>query len=495
MSRSDERRMIGKYEIVGQLARGGMADVYLARTTGLAGFERLVVVKRLKTELGGDTEQVQAFLDEARIAAALRHANIVQVHDVGVADAVPFLAMELLEGQDCGSILERLRKDGQAVPTRQALAIAVGVCAGIHAAHETVGPDGQPMELIHRDISPENVFVTYDGGVKVIDFGVARATGRLSETRFGLVKGKPSYMSPEQARCHALDRRSDVYAIGVLLYELTTGRVPFVAPNEYELLRAVAEAAVPPPSQVATSYPAELERIVMKALARDREARYPTARELQRDLGAYASSARLQASSYELGAWVTRLFGQERSALNQARADGVLAEHVVAVATGQIAPSPRRTRAEALGPAPSPGARRARLIVGAGVTLGLLVAITLWRRTGGGPVETQVPAAAAPGPAGESPAEPTPAWPASGGTRPTAADPAPDAAGAVVASPGARLEPHPKSRPARRHSPKRIPSRATSETPERTRSKPAHAPASSPAPSPAAIDPDGLLPR
>jgi serine/threonine protein kinase len=323
-----------KYTLLGQIAKGGMADVFLARADGLGGFERLLVIKRILPELARDTEFVRMFLDEARIAATLHHSHIVQVYDVDMAEGYVFYAMEHLHGKDTATMLERSSKRAQRIPIGNAIAIVTAVAAGLHYAHEQWGSDGRPLDIVHRDVAPNNVIVTYDGNVKLIDFGIARAANNLSRTRFGLFKGKLPYASPEQARCEPVDRRTDVFSLGVLLYELTTGQPLFEADTDYELLRLVSEAMVVRPRLRDKAYPRELEAIVLKALARDRDDRYPTTQALQRDLEVFARQRQLDLTAMSLARLMERLFAEELQQWQRAQHAGLtLEQHIITVTT------------------------------------------------------------------------------------------------------------------------------------------------------------------
>src|SRR5688572_2729145 len=271
-----------RYEIVCRLAGGGMSDLYLARATGLAGFERLVAIKRLSRQLATKAAAVQALYDEARIAATLSHPNVVQVTDVEIVDGQVSIVMEFLHGHDVAQLLHRLAAADERLSLDQAIAFGLAVCAGLHHAHERVGLDGRPLEIVHRDVSPHNVFVTYDGAVKVVDFGIARAATRRNHTQDGVIKGKPGYIAPEQLRGKAVDRRTDVWATGVLLYEMTTGARPYGDASAVidELLAVVTRDPPPPSSQIA-GYPPDLEAIVMRAMARDAADRHPSAEALR----------------------------------------------------------------------------------------------------------------------------------------------------------------------------------------------------------------------
>ena len=276
---------LGRYRLLRKLAVGGMAEIYLARVSGPGGFEKNVVVKRILPQLAESDEFFAMFLDEARIAAMLQHANLVHIYDAGQADDEFFIAMEHLDGADLHTVHRVLSErgpgadNGQAIPLQHAIFIVNSVAAGLHYAHEKLGLDGQPLHIVHRDVTPQNVFLTREGGIKLVDFGVAKAANRVSSTTFGTLKGKLPYMSPEQCRAELVDRRSDIYSLGVLLYELTCGRRPHEGRTEYELLREIVEGVVRPPSLSVPDYPAELEAIAMRALSRDAQNRFQTARD------------------------------------------------------------------------------------------------------------------------------------------------------------------------------------------------------------------------
>lgn len=305
---------IGRYEIIGRLAVGGMAELYLARVTGLEGFRKLVVLKRILPERAANKEFVRMFLDEARLAALLQHPNIAQVYDIGSVDGHYFFTMEYVHGESLQKVLAASRFAGRDVPLDQAIAIGAGIAAGLHHAHEKTDPEGRPLGIVHRDVSPSNVLVTYEGGVKVVDFGVAKAAERQAKTRAGTLKGKVAYMSPEQCRGEHIDRRSDVFSIGIVLYELTTGVRPFQGENEFTVLQHITARDPPPPSAVRPGYPAALEKIVLRSLRRDPEERYPTAQALQVDLEAFAREQKLLVSSVALASFMEQLFGKKRDA-------------------------------------------------------------------------------------------------------------------------------------------------------------------------------------
>jgi eukaryotic-like serine/threonine-protein kinase len=275
---------IGRYEVAGRLATGGMAELFLARQTGPSGFERPVVIKRVLPHLARERDFRDMFLDEARLVVQIRHPNVVQVQELGDDGGDLFLVMEYLEGESLSSLAKRLTAAGERLPDRVALHVVAEACAGLHAAHELRSGD-RHLGLVHRDVSPHNLFVLYSGQIKVIDFGIAKAADRSSKTQTGTVKGKFAYMAPEQVRAEEVDRRADVFSLGVVLHELLTGKPLFARPHDFLMMQAVCLEPIPPPSAT-REVPAEVERVVMKALARDPSERYESALALRRDLSA-----------------------------------------------------------------------------------------------------------------------------------------------------------------------------------------------------------------
>jgi serine/threonine protein kinase len=303
---------MGRYQIVERLAEGGMADVLLARTVGIEGFERHVVIKRIRADQARDIRYVTMFLDEARLAASLHHANIVQVNDIGQEDGDYFFAMEYVHGEDARHILKRSAEIERSVPLEHVLAIVIGAAAGLHHAHEQIRPDGNSLGIVHRDVSPANILIGYDGGVKVVDFGIAKAAHQHEETQSGLLKGKVAYMSPEQCNNERVDRRSDVFALGIVLHELVTVRPLFMRENDFLTMSAIVHDRVPPPSQIKPGVPAELDAIVVKALARNPADRYQTADEMRRALELFAERAGVRTSTTALSDYMKQLFGERR---------------------------------------------------------------------------------------------------------------------------------------------------------------------------------------
>ncbi|WP_437483651.1 protein kinase [Sorangium sp. So ce1014] len=322
---------LGRYRLLKKIGMGGMAEIWVASVAGISGVKKICVVKRILPHLIDSPEFVRMFLDEARIAATLDHPNLVQMYDIEEVDGVPVIAMEYLHGEDLRTVKKSLRSANRRMPFEHAITIAAGVAAGLHYAHEKVGFDGRPLDIVHRDVSPHNVFVTYDGAVKILDFGIAKAANRVNETRDGALKGKVPYMSPEQCTSEQLDRRSDIYSVGILLYEMSTGSRLFRrGVTEFELMRAIVEDPVLPPIEVCSDYPPELQRIVLKCLERDREKRYATARDLQIDLEAFAREERLATSSLALSSFMAELFGQRVEAWRGAlSSEADLLSHIV----------------------------------------------------------------------------------------------------------------------------------------------------------------------
>jgi serine/threonine-protein kinase len=261
-----------------------MAEIYLARMAGSDGFSKLVVVKRLLADLAKDKEYVQMFLDEARINARLNHSNIVQVLELGEVDGQYFIAMEYVSGLSIAQIGKLATQRLGEVPQNIACGILLQACAGLHHAHETKLSDSDELGIIHRDVSPQNLLLTYEGFVKVVDFGIAKAEGRETRTQAGMVKGKFSYMSPEQCTGQKIDRRTDIFALGVILFELCTSRRLFKRATPIETYEAIQKGDIPDPCSVSPTVPRQVADVILKALARNKDERYPTAEAMQEAL-------------------------------------------------------------------------------------------------------------------------------------------------------------------------------------------------------------------
>ncbi|MEO8841750.1 MAG: protein kinase [Kofleriaceae bacterium] len=305
---------LGRYTILRHLASGGMADVLLGRADGadaqVAEFEH-VVVKRIKSEHAKDKRFIRMFLDEARRAATLHHQNVVQVHDIGEIDGEYFFAMEYLHGEDLRKLLGAVSKLRTHVPLANVIAIISAAATGLHYAHERRGDDNKKLEIVHRDVSPSNIIVGYDGSVKLVDFGIAKAKLRAADSRSGS-KGKVSYMSPEQCKgSSAIDRRSDVYSLGVVLYELATTARLFKAENDFLVMDAIVNGKVLLPRVKRPDLPNDLSQIIMRALSVDPARRYQTADELRVALEQCAADAGLEVSTSALASHMRKLFGDK----------------------------------------------------------------------------------------------------------------------------------------------------------------------------------------
>jgi serine/threonine-protein kinase len=303
---------IGRYEVLSHLATGGMAQIYLARQTGLGSFERHVVLKTILRERATDQRFVTMFLDEAKLAATLNHQNVAQVYEVDQADGAYFMAMEYVHGENTRAILETTIRRGWTIPLELAVMIISGAAAGLHHAHERRGKNGQPLNIVHRDVSPANIMVGYDGSVKVLDFGIAKAEERATKTIGGTIKGKYGYMSPEQCKGKPIDRRSDIFALGIVLYELTTLRRAFKGNDDFETMKRIVAGDLVLPTMMVPGFPRELEAIILTALANDPGARFQTAQELIEALDAFTVRAKLTGSNTAMGRFMLQLFGTKK---------------------------------------------------------------------------------------------------------------------------------------------------------------------------------------
>ena len=286
----------GKYRLVKRIATGGMAEIFLAHERARGEGEPLVI-KRILPHLGKSGDFVSMFLDEARIAAQLTHPNIVGIRDIGQIDGAYFLAMEYVHGEDIRRIYNRAYKLQRSLPLSHSIRVIADAALGLGYAHKLCDFTGRPLGMVHRDVSPQNILVTYDGDAKVVDFGIAKAANKVAQTRAGVLKGKYSYMSPEQALGDAIDHRTDIFALGIILYETTTGTRLFKRHNELATLQAIIKCEFAPPSEVLPNYPLELEQVLLRALTRRPEDRYQDAEEL---------SAALYDFLHESGLYVER---------------------------------------------------------------------------------------------------------------------------------------------------------------------------------------------
>ena len=307
------RRYIGRYEVIYPIAHGGMASVYACRLTGLAGFQRLLAIKIIHPHLSSEKEFIEMFLDEARLSAGIHHPNVGEVLEVGEDNGTYYMVCELILGQDLNTLLRRAAKVGVPVSLELSARIVSLAAVAVHAAHELKSPTGESMNIVHRDISPRNILLTYDGFVKLIDFGVAYARNKISHTDSGTLKGKVRYMSPEQVKSLPVDRRSDVFSLGVVLYEMVTGCSPFVGDSDVERLKKILNYQFEWPANLKLDIPVQLENIIKRAMAYLPEDRYSTAASMSADLEAFIGSSKTVVNSDALSSVMRSLFARERA--------------------------------------------------------------------------------------------------------------------------------------------------------------------------------------
>jgi serine/threonine protein kinase len=350
----------GKYTLLRRLGHGGMAEVFLAKQSGDGGFEKLVVLKRILPHLTAGPEFTAMFLDEARVAADLRHPNIVNIVDVGRvssgANDTLFMVMEFLHGQDVRKLQRKVAAYGQMVPLAQACQIAIDAAAGLHYAHAKNDLNGKPLHIVHRDVSPQNIIVTFEGSTKIVDFGIAKAAGQSTHTSTGVLKGKYTYMSPEQAEGQPLDARTDQFALGIVLWELLTMRRLFKRDSEVLTLEAITDGPIPKVRRFREDCPAAVEDVVMTALSRDKNKRFRDCEEMALALEDALAKEQIAHSQSRLSQYMRRLFADqlaEEAAIGVVQPDGSLS----AKNTFPIAEKPKRDEPKpAPAPAPDPPA-------------------------------------------------------------------------------------------------------------------------------------------
>jgi eukaryotic-like serine/threonine-protein kinase len=470
---------VGRYAIYGEIASGGMATVHFGRLVGSGGFSRTVAIKRLHRQFAKDPEFVNMFLDESRLAGRIHHPNVVQTLDVVVLDAELFLVMEYLEGESLARLAKTARERNEGIPSPIAAAVVCGTLHGLHAAHEATDERGVRLDVVHRDLSPHNILVGADGLPRVIDFGIARAAGRLQMTREGQLKGKLAYMAPEQLLCQPVDPRTDVYAAGAVLWETLTGRRLFDQENQGAVIAAVLTQPISPPSTFARGVPKELDEITMRALHRAPAMRFASAREMALAIEASVPIA----SPTRIASWVLDLAGDvyrehakvvseiERDSVSAVPSAPVLGEPpeeaVVSTRSGTITrgssvsvlpAAPRSTRSGLW--------MRVSIAVGAGVLVAVSAVSAVHTHGGGSasesrsstaladapPLVSAIPARlVAPAPQASSPAvvEPAPALPLTAATSSAAPSPVASAVAkpAAAATTSTRPSGEPKARP------------------------------------------------
>ncbi len=308
-----------RYRVIEKIASGGMAEVFRAESAGLEGFKKTVAIKRVLPHLSEKKQFIGMFLDEARVCAHLSHSNCVQVFDIGVGDNTYFIVMEYVDGADLKAIIERHRKFGQPIPVEIATLICLKICEGLSYAHDLRDSHGKPLHIVHRDMSPPNVLITRHGEVKIVDFGLAKANSQLEHSEPGIIKGKFGYLSPEAAKGLPIDHRTDIFAVGIILWEMLAGKRLFMGDTDLATVRQVQDAIVPPLRQYNPAVSPNLERVLAKALAGDPEARYRSAKDFGRDLNALLFESSQPVSSFDI-ADLVRPIREERDASRRARA-------------------------------------------------------------------------------------------------------------------------------------------------------------------------------
>jgi len=306
-----QTQQIGRYHVMDRIAYGGMAEIFRAKTYDHEGSERIVVIKKVLAHLAEDDEFIDMLVDEAKIAGTLEHPNIAQVFEFGQVEDGYFIAMEYVDGKDVRSLLDKCRTERRRLSVENCVYIMSQALRGLHAAHSATDGEGKPYSIVHRDVSPSNVLCAYNGEVKLIDFGIAKARMSRVRTKTGVIKGKVKYMSPEQAMGKELDPRSDVFSAGSVLYEMLTKVPPFQAPSEMDLIFRVREAEYTPPSKRNPRVPKELEKILTRAMARSRSRRYRSAAEFADDLTAFLYAVRPDYEPSEIARFLKRLYADD----------------------------------------------------------------------------------------------------------------------------------------------------------------------------------------
>ncbi len=293
-----------RYRVVEKLESGGMAEVFRAESEGLQGFRKQVAIKRVLPHLSSKKKFISMFLDEARLSAQLSHSNCVQVFDIGVGDNAFFIVMEFVDGANLKAIIEHIKKSGRDFPVEAAVYIGLELTKGLAYAHELTDNNGTPLHIVHRDMSPPNVLITKNGEIKIVDFGLAKANSQLEKSEPGIIKGKFSYLSPEAAMGQEVDLRTDVFAVGIILWELLAGQRLFLGDTDFQTVKKVQGAVVPPISGINKKVPLELEKIINKSLARDPQQRYTTARDLGMDLSKFMFKYGVPVSTFDIASLV-----------------------------------------------------------------------------------------------------------------------------------------------------------------------------------------------
>jgi tetratricopeptide (TPR) repeat protein len=353
---------LGQYLLLEKLATGGMAQLYRGKIVGVQGFEKIIAIKQILPHLTAEKELVDAFIDEAKLAALLNHQNVVQIYDFGKIDDSYFISMEYLFGKDLRATLTKSRDTGKPLGIQNALHIAARICAGLDYAHKLKDFQGKALNIIHRDISPQNIFITYEGEVKILDFGIAKAASQSTITQLGMIKGKVAYMSPEQAAGNPIDHRSDIFSAGILLYEMLSGKRMFLG-DTMQILAKVRKAEFDPPEAAFPGMPVTLYKVLHQALAKEPSERYQTCGDFLADLEECMVGLEVRPSPRALGLYMKGLFGEEIAA------EGEVMREAVTAGVGQgpapVVPAAPAATAESKQavPVPAPPATRKKMNV------------------------------------------------------------------------------------------------------------------------------------
>jgi len=486
----------GQYTLLDRIALGGMAEVWKARMKGVEGFQKTVAIKKILPHLTDSTDFVTMFVDEAKLAAQLNHTNIIHIYDLGKIDDDYYIAMEFVDGKDLRTILNTAREKNEPLPLSLSLLVASRLAAALDHAHRQKDFEGRPLGLVHRDVSPQNVLISFDGDIKLCDFGIVKAVSKASKTQMGALKGKLQYMSPEQAWGRPVDARSDIFSLGTLLFEMLTGRRLFAGESEMSVLDAVREGRIQAPRDLDPRVPLEVNATVLRALAREPKNRFQTAGDLQREIDGILASLKPAPSQHDLAAYVRRLFEvearPERSAeaappVSKTAPKAKAAASVMPTPAAPAATEPAATLAPSTGTTDAaleaaPGGKKNLLWIGlAAAVVAAVLAFTLFRGggnesktptspspTAGRPAVT-TPAATGEGPRGEE------ASASSGETGEGETKPEPS----VPAAPAATPATEPKQEAAKPETPKTEPAKTEPAKAESPKAEPASKPVAS----------------
>ena len=326
-------KSLGKYQLIKRIAIGGMSEIFLASQGGLHGFERAVILKRIREDLDAEQEVQEMFLDEARIAACLKHANIVHLYDVGRDEGVAYLAMEYIFGRDLMQVAERVRLHDMQLPVWFVLKVMIDSLAGLHYAHEVAEFEDKKLKVIHRDVSPQNIIISFDGVSKVLDFGIAKAEARMNKTQAGVLKGKYAYMSPEQVRGKPMDHRSDQFSMAVVFYEILTGTRLFQRDTDYSTMEAVDQCEIPPIRVLRKDVPRRLVRVLRKATRRNPKRRFASCKDMEQALHKLLRGSPVE-QSMQMSVFMKDLFAHELEARERVIAEADEMQREILLKTG-----------------------------------------------------------------------------------------------------------------------------------------------------------------